>query len=107
MIDIVLYAVAAFLLLNVVVSLIRIVRGPATRDRLMAFLLFGTTGVALLAVLAAASDTPALRDAALVLVALATIVVVVRVRAESSGGVAGAGDSAGSTESAGAEETLR
>jgi multicomponent Na+:H+ antiporter subunit F len=46
-------------------------------------LLLGTTGVALLAVLAAAADTPALRDAALAIVSLAAIVVLVRIQAEA------------------------
>lgn len=86
MIETFLYAVASFLLLNVAVSMIRIVRGPTLGDRLMTFLLFSTTGVALLLVLAAASEVAALRDAALVLVALATIVVIVKVQAERTAG---------------------
>lgn len=80
MLDGLLVAVALFLLLNVLVGLLRVLWGPTTRDRLLGVVLFGTTGVALLAVLATVSDMPALRDAALALVALATLVVVVQVR---------------------------
>lgn len=82
MIDGLLTAVAAFLLLNVLAGLIRVLRGPTTRDRLLPVLLVGTTGVALLTVLAQLLGVPALRDAALVLVVLAALVVVVRVRGE-------------------------
>lgn len=79
--DVLLYAVAAFLLANVLVGLVRAVRGPTTGDRLTALLLLGTTGVALLVVLAAVAEAPALRDAALALVALAAVVVIVRTQA--------------------------
>ena len=82
MLDGLLVAVALFLLLNVLVGLLRVLLGPTTRDRLLGVVLLGTTGVALLAVLATVSDMPALRDAALALVALATLVVVVQVRGE-------------------------
>jgi multicomponent Na+:H+ antiporter subunit F len=68
-----LLAIAAFLLANVLVSLIRLVQGPTPADRLIAALLFGTTGVGLLAVLAAVVDLPALRDVALVLALLAGV----------------------------------
>lgn len=82
MTDGLLTAVATVLLLNVVVGLARVLLGPTTRDRLLGAVLLGTTGVALLATLAEVTATPALRDAALALVALAALVVVVRVRAE-------------------------
>jgi multicomponent Na+:H+ antiporter subunit F len=77
-----LIAVATFLLLNVLVGLVRVLLGPTTRDRLLGVVLLGTTGVALLAVLAEVADIAALRDTALALVALAALVVVVRLRAE-------------------------
>lgn len=80
--DGVLLAVATFLLLNVLVGLARVLAGPSTRDRLLGVILLGTTGTALLAVLADVTGLSALRDTALVLVALAALVVVVRVRAE-------------------------
>jgi multicomponent Na+:H+ antiporter subunit F len=71
--DAFLLAVAAFLLANVLVGLVRLVRGPTPADRLVAALLFGTTGVGVLAVLADAVATPTLRDAALVLALLAAV----------------------------------
>lgn len=65
--------VAVFLLLNLAVGLVRVVRGPADSDRMLAALLFGTTTVAVLLVLAASMAQPALRDVALLFVLLATL----------------------------------
>lgn len=79
-IDLALVAVAGILLLCIVIGLWRGVRGPTPEDRLTAFVLLGTTGAALFIVLASALDVPALRDVAIVLVALATVVVVVFTR---------------------------
>lgn len=73
---------AVFLLLNLVAGLARVWRGPTPADRMLAAQLFGTTGVAILALLAESSATPALRDVALalaLLAALATVVFVGRV----------------------------
>ncbi|MGC0249118.1 MULTISPECIES: hypothetical protein [unclassified Pseudactinotalea] len=80
MIDAVLYGAVVFLVINVLVSLVRVVRGPADHDRLLALLLMGTTATAVLAVLAHVMVVAALRDAALALVALAALVVLARVR---------------------------
>lgn len=66
-------ALAVFLLLNLLVALIRVARGPTPADRLLAALLFGTTGVAILLLLADAMSQPALVDAALVFALLAAI----------------------------------
>ncbi|MCE0487996.1 hypothetical protein [Ornithinimicrobium sediminis] len=85
MLDGLLVAVAVFLLGTVLVGLVRVVRGPTARDRLTALLLLSTTGVAVLVVLGTAWDLPALRDTALALVALAALVVLVRVSAEERG----------------------
>jgi len=67
---------ALFLLLNLLAALVRAARGPTAADRMLAALLFGTTGVGVLLLLAHAGggkvDTP-LVDAALVLALLATI----------------------------------
>jgi multicomponent Na+:H+ antiporter subunit F len=71
--DALLLVVAAFLLANVMAGLVRLLRGPGPADRLVAALLFGTTGVGLLAVLADVAGTPALRDVALVLALLASV----------------------------------
>lgn len=68
-----LLALAAFLLANLLIALIRVVRGPTSADRLLAALLFGTTGVAILMLLAYAGAGPALVDAALVFALLAAI----------------------------------
>ncbi len=75
-----LLGVAAFLILNVAAGLIRVVRGPSPGDRMLAAQLFGTTGVAVLLVLAEATGTPALRDGALVFALLAVVVSVAFVK---------------------------
>lgn len=62
-----------FLLANLFAALIRVVRGPTAADRLLAALLFGTTGVAILLLLAHADRRPALVDVALLFALLATI----------------------------------
>ncbi|MFN3545232.1 MAG: monovalent cation/H+ antiporter complex subunit F [Thiobacillus sp.] len=67
------FAIAIFLLLNLVVALVRVARGPTPADRLLAALLFGTTGVAILLLLAEAMAQPAFVDAALVFALLAAI----------------------------------
>ena len=73
-------ALALFLLVNLVAGLGRVWRGPTLADRMLAAQLFGTTGVAMLSLLATASDAPALRDVALVLALLAAMATVVFVR---------------------------
>lgn len=85
MLDGLLLIVAAVLLGNLLVGLVRVARGPSARDRLSGLLLLSTTGVAVLVVLAHALAVPALRDAGLALVALAAVIVVVRVTAERQG----------------------
>jgi multicomponent Na+:H+ antiporter subunit F len=72
--------IALFLLLNLAGGLIRILRGPTRSDRTLAAQLFGTTGVAVLLVLAAALGRPALRDVAVVFALLAAVNTVVFVR---------------------------
>lgn len=69
-------AVALFLLLNLIVSWVRVYRGPTRADRLMGTLIFGTTTVAILLLLAKATAQPALIDVALLFVLLAAIIVV-------------------------------
>jgi multicomponent Na+:H+ antiporter subunit F len=73
-------ALSLVLLLNLSVGLVRVWRGPTPADRMLAAQLFGTTGVAILIVLAEATSRPALRDVALVLALLAAVAVVVFVR---------------------------
>ncbi|WP_199224409.1 hypothetical protein [Serinibacter arcticus] len=57
-VDVAMTAAAVVLLLCVLAGLWRAARGPTTRDRLTAFVLLGTTGTALLIVLASATGAP-------------------------------------------------
>ena len=66
-------AVALFLLANLVAALVAAARGPTPADRMLTALLFGTTGTAVLVLLAAAGGGSALVDVALVLALLAAI----------------------------------
>jgi len=63
--------VAAFVLAMVALGLIRILRGPAAADRVMAVQLLGTGGIAALLLLAIATHVPALLDVAMTLALLA------------------------------------
>lgn len=69
--------VAAFLMLNVFVGLVRVLRGPTPADRMLAAQLFGTTGVAILLLLSQALAAPAIVDVALVLALLGAVAAVV------------------------------
>jgi len=66
-----LLASSGFVLAMVAVGLIRVLRGPANADRMMAAQLLGTGGIAALLLIAAATDVTALVDVALVLALLA------------------------------------
>lgn len=68
-----LLALALFLLANLVIALIAAARGPTAADRMLMALLFGSTGTAVLVLLAAFSASTALIDVALVLALLAAI----------------------------------
>lgn len=65
------WPLALFLLFNLVVALIRAARGPTLADRMLAALLFGSTGVGILLLLAFAGGGTPLVDAALILALLA------------------------------------
>jgi multicomponent Na+:H+ antiporter subunit F len=67
--------IAILLLLSLGIGLVRIWRGPGFADRMLAAQLLGTTGIAILLVLAAKSGQSALRDVALVLALLAVLAV--------------------------------
>lgn len=71
---------AAVLMITVIAGLIRVERGPNPADRMLAAQLFGTTGVAMLLLLAEATDVPALRDVALVFALLAAMAAVAFVK---------------------------
>lgn len=66
-----LLATSGFVLAMVAVGLIRVLRGPADADRMMAAQLLGTGGIAVLLLMAVALDVSALVDVALVLALLA------------------------------------
>ena len=78
--DLFFLGLACFLLLTMLVGLFRVFRGPEPEDRLAAMQLFGTTGVAVLLLLAAALQTPALRNTALIFALLTILAVVAFVR---------------------------
>ncbi len=65
------------MLLNVLIGLIRILRGPTPPDRMLAAQLFGTTGVAILLLLSQALAAPAIVDVALVLALLGAVAAIV------------------------------
>jgi multicomponent Na+:H+ antiporter subunit F len=62
---------SGFVLAMVALGLVRLLRGPANADRMMSAQLLGTGGIAILILMAAAKDTEALVDVALVLALLA------------------------------------
>lgn len=69
-------ALEFFLLLNIALGLVRLLRGPTSADRMLAIQLFGTTGVGLLLVMAHRLEMPPLRNVALVFALLATLTIV-------------------------------
>ncbi|SFC01234.1 multicomponent Na+:H+ antiporter subunit F [Marinospirillum celere] len=74
------------LLLALVLGVWRVWLGPTLADRMLAAQLFGTTGVALLLLLAELLEQPALRDVALVIALLAVMATVAFVaRAQPAG----------------------
>ncbi|TVQ34110.1 MAG: pH regulation protein F [Wenzhouxiangella sp.] len=74
MISFVLPGLVIFLLLNLAAGLVRVARGPSAADRMLAALLFGSTTVAILLILAEWMNEPALRNVALLFVMLAAII---------------------------------
>lgn len=68
------FTASLFLLLNLVTGLARVYRGPGAADRMLGALLFGSTTVAALLLLAHGGGHPALVKVALVFVMLAAMV---------------------------------
>jgi multicomponent Na+:H+ antiporter subunit F len=66
-------AIALFLLLNLAAALVVVGRGPGAADRMLAALLFGTTGVAMLMLSVLSLAQTPIVDVALVLALLAAI----------------------------------
>lgn len=87
-------SLAVLLLLTLVAGLLRVLWGPTPADRMLAAQLFGTTGVAILLLLAEALAEPGLIDVALVVALLAIVAMVAFVRRSTGPGGArtGAGD---------------
>jgi multicomponent Na+:H+ antiporter subunit F len=75
-----LLAAALLLLAAIGAGMVRVLRGPTAGDRMLAAQLFGTTGVAILLILAEALGQPALVDVALVFALLAAVATVAFVR---------------------------
>ena len=69
-----LLAASCFVLATVAIGLLRVLAGPGDADRVMAAQLLGTGGIAVLLLLAKATETPALADVALVLALLAAFI---------------------------------
>jgi multicomponent Na+:H+ antiporter subunit F len=75
---------ALFILVMVAVGLVRILRGPADADRMMAAQLLGTGGIAAVLLLGAATGVDATIDVALTLALLAAFASFAFVRAGSA-----------------------
>jgi multicomponent Na+:H+ antiporter subunit F len=77
---------AGFVLLMVALGWIRILRGPAKADRMMAAQLFGTGGIAALLLLGSATGVTGVVDVALVLAVLAVFASIAFVKAGTGEG---------------------
>lgn len=73
-----------FLILNLLAGLWRIYQGPTSADRMLSALLFGSTTVAILLLLAEWQQIPALQVAALILAMLAAVISLVFVATQQS-----------------------
>jgi len=77
------------LLLNIVVGMVRILRGPTAADRMLAAEMFATSAVVIVLLMAVISDNLALVDVALIfalLAALASVTFVSRAWSALAGG---------------------
>ena len=78
-----LLAAAVFVLATVALGMVRILRGPAAAERMMAAQLFGAGGVAALLLLGVATEANAVIDVALTLALLAAFASVAFVQGAS------------------------
>jgi len=78
-----LFGAASVIVATVALGLLRILRGPATADRMMAVQLFGSGGVAVLLLLSVALEAAPILDVALVLALLAAFTPIGFVRSAS------------------------
>ncbi len=86
---------AGVVLATVAVGLVRVLRGPADVDRMMAAQLLGTGGIAVLLLVGAAVDLPAAIDVALTMALLAAFASIAFVKKGAAGTASdnvGAGD---------------
>jgi multicomponent Na+:H+ antiporter subunit F len=86
MADLLLLFGSGLVLVTVAASLIRILRGPTAADRMMGAQLAGTSGIAVLLLIAIASGKRAIVDVALILALLAAFAAVGFVKAASPDG---------------------
>ena len=75
-----LFTATTFVLVMGALGLVRILRGPGDVERILSLQLIGSGGVAVLLLLAAATQTPSIMDVALLLALLATFVSVAFLR---------------------------
>ena len=88
-----LFATSGFVLATVALGLVRVLRGPADADRMMAAQLLGSGGIAALLLLGAAAGVDSVIDLSLALAVLAAFATVAFVKfAASPSGEAGADD---------------
>ena len=73
-------AIVLFLLINLVASMWRVLKGPSIGDSMLAAQLFGTTAVAVLLLWAQASQQPSLHNVALVFALLSAVTAIAFVR---------------------------
>ena len=79
-----LFGAAAFILAMVALGLVRVLRGPADADRMMAAQLLGTGGIAAVLLLGAATGERATIDVALTLALLAAFASFAFVKAKTT-----------------------
>lgn len=72
--------VAIVLFIALCAGMYQVLRGPTPADRMLTIQLFGTTAVAILILIGAATNTAAMADVALVLALLAAVTMVAFVR---------------------------
>ncbi len=68
--------VALAILLTLLLSFVRVFRGPSAEDRLLGIQAFGTVGTAVMLLLAESEDRQSLVDVALVLAMLSAVTVI-------------------------------
>ena len=88
--------VIASLIFLLIAGTVRVAKGPTAADRMLTAMLFGTTSVAVVVLLASVLTRPILVDVALVLAALAAVAMVAFTQDGESRGDSGADSHAAS-----------